>query len=349
MSKQRIGFYLIIIILLGYFTTKHSIDWNKISEIPWNARILVGILGAAIMIGLRDLGYMLRIRHLTKKKISWTQAFKIILLWEFGSAITPGMLGGKAVALFLLHLNRISLAKASSVVLLSIIIDEIIVLIIFPILYFIFDNQIFAIEASCTDWKMLQIQFPWLQNIYLVAYSIFIVLLALAIFVFLMLSGLFLPAKTIDAFALKIIRIPILSKFSDAILSFTREIHLVNSDLKRQSFSFWIQALAYSFLAWTGRYGIAICLIWGFMPASLYDFMLIYAKQYALWLTFYIPSTPGSSGLAESIFVAYFCPYLPEGLSGAVALLWRLMSYYIYILIGVVFIFFWNTKISKES
>src|SRR5664280_1843449 len=42
----------------------------------------------------RDLGYMIRIRVLSDKDLSWVKAFRVIMLWEFTSAITPSMVGG---------------------------------------------------------------------------------------------------------------------------------------------------------------------------------------------------------------------------------------------------------------
>jgi len=40
------------------------------------------------MIG-RDLGYMIRIKILSENEFTWKQAFRIIMRWEFTSAITP--------------------------------------------------------------------------------------------------------------------------------------------------------------------------------------------------------------------------------------------------------------------
>ena len=45
--------------------------------------------------------------------------------------------------------------------------------------------------------------------------------------------------------------------------------------------------------------------------------------------------TPGGSGLAEFIFDDFLSLYIATGLAPALALLWRMMSYYPYIIVGV--------------
>jgi uncharacterized protein (TIRG00374 family) len=48
-----------------------------------------------------------------------------------------------------------------------------------------------------------------------------------------------------------------------------------------------------------------------------------------------LPATPGASGVAEVSFMAMNCEYIPVGLSAAVALVWRMFSYYLYLVVGV--------------
>ncbi|MEE1323919.1 MAG: lysylphosphatidylglycerol synthase domain-containing protein, partial [Bacteroidales bacterium] len=56
---------------------------------------------------MRDLMYMYRIRLLSDKQLTWKQSFQVIMLWEFGSAITPSVVGGSALAFFIVSLEGI--------------------------------------------------------------------------------------------------------------------------------------------------------------------------------------------------------------------------------------------------
>jgi uncharacterized protein (TIRG00374 family) len=79
---------------------------------------------------------------------------------------------------------------------------------------------------------------------------------------------------------------------------------------------------------------IASAIVYGFSTGSM-DWLYVYVKQYALWLMFYLPSTPGSSGIAEALYMAFYCESITPGMSGTAAFVWRFMSYYVYLFIGV--------------
>ena len=60
------------------------------------------------MVVIRDLGYMYRIRVLTDKYLSWRKSFDVIMLWEFASALTPSVVGGSGIAIFILNREKIN-------------------------------------------------------------------------------------------------------------------------------------------------------------------------------------------------------------------------------------------------
>ena len=61
------------------------------------------ILLAVVVILFRDLGYIYRIRAVTDQQLTWGRALYVIILWEFASAVTPSVVGGSAVAIFILN------------------------------------------------------------------------------------------------------------------------------------------------------------------------------------------------------------------------------------------------------
>ncbi|MFQ8806539.1 MAG: lysylphosphatidylglycerol synthase domain-containing protein [Alistipes indistinctus] len=82
----------------------------------------------------RDIGYIIRIRVLSGGQLSWLQSFRVIMLWEFTSAITPSAVGGTSVAIIYVHKEGISLGRSSAIVMLTSFLDEIYFIVMFPLL-----------------------------------------------------------------------------------------------------------------------------------------------------------------------------------------------------------------------
>jgi hypothetical protein len=64
-----------------------------------------------------------------------------------------------------------------------------------------------------------------------------------------------------------------------------------------------------------------------------------------MWVIMLISPTPGGSGIAEYAFSVYLEEFIPRGLDGSLALLWRLVSYYPYLIIGVVLLPRWVRRV----
>lgn len=103
------------------------------------------------MMAIRDLAYIYRLIVLTDSDIGWRQAFNVIMLWEFSSAISPSVVGGTAPAIFFLYKEGLSAGKSTAVVLTAIFLDEVFFIITVPIVYFIFGTNIFPPESVSID------------------------------------------------------------------------------------------------------------------------------------------------------------------------------------------------------
>jgi uncharacterized protein (TIRG00374 family) len=338
-SAQKIIFYFLIIFFIGYFFTKNTIDFSQIATLQWTALMWKGIVLAGAMLILRDLGYVLRLRLLSEYKIGFWESVKIILLWEFGSAITPGMIGGKAVAIYLLIKNKINAAKSSSIVLIAILLDEFIFILLFPIFYFLFGKQMFQLGTQCPDWLALKTKMPWIENIKYLEYTVILMLIFILVFVAIVFLGIFIYPSWIKQLIKTIGRFPLLKKWRTGIDDFADEIHNTSIHIRSKKPIFWIQLCLFTLMSWIGRYLVGVAIVYGFSTGQI-DWLYVYVKQYALWLMFYLPSTPGSSGIAEALYMAFYCDSIIQGLSGTAAFVWRFMSYYVYLFIGILVLFF---------
>ena len=55
--------------------------------------------------------------------------------------------------------------------------------------------------------------------------------------------------------------------------------------------------------------------------------------------------TPGGSGIAEIVFGGFYSDFISKGLSTLAAIFWRLITYYPYLIIGVIIIPNWIRKV----
>jgi len=338
-NAKKLLFYFLIIFFIGYFFTKNTIDFSQLWSLHWTRHMIEGVCLSAAMLFLRDLGYVLRLRLLTDYTIGLRECVKIILLWEFGSAITPGMIGGKAAAIYMLIKNNINAAKASSMVLMAILLDEFIFIILFPIFYFFYGKQMFELGTQCPDWLALKTKLPWIENIKYLEYTVIWMLLFILIFVVIVFMGIFIYPSWIRQWIQTVSRFPLLKKWRTSIHEFADEIHRTSIHIRTRNSLFWVRLCFFTLLSWMGRYLVGVAIVYGFSTGHI-DWMYVYVKQYALWLMFYLPSTPGSSGIAEALYIAFYCDSITPGFSGTAAFVWRFMSYYIYLFIGILVLFF---------
>ena len=120
LNKNKI--YLAILIgfsISGYLVYAEVSKTNFMQTwetIHFSSQTFTYLCLAIVMMLFRDLGYVLRIRLLTDKKLNWRQSIKVILMWEFASAVSPGVVGGSAVAMFILKKEKINLGNSTAIV-----------------------------------------------------------------------------------------------------------------------------------------------------------------------------------------------------------------------------------------
>src|SRR5665648_1279376 len=88
--------------VVGWFISR-DINTDVLSKLIFTWKSVFWLLIAWLCMVCRDLGYMIRIRILSANALSWRQTFKVIMLWEFTSAISPSTVGGTAFAVVFLH------------------------------------------------------------------------------------------------------------------------------------------------------------------------------------------------------------------------------------------------------
>jgi uncharacterized protein (TIRG00374 family) len=150
---------------------------------------------------------------------------------------------------------------------------------------------------------------------------------------------------------LQIFKIPFLRKWRHDASDTGDDIMTTSKELKGKPFSFWFKAFAATVVSWTARYWVVNFLILAFISLNMQEHLMVYARQLVMWVIMLISPTPGSSGVAEIAFSGFLREFIPLGLAGTLALLWRLVSYYPYLFIGAVILPRWirRTHIKKNE
>ena len=134
-----------VVIGLGIVFALFYFDPNLTSE---NLKVVVDaspffIFLSIVVIFFRDFGYVYRIREITDRHLTWTRSFYVIMLWEFASAVTPSVVGGSAVAMFILNKEGIKMGKAIAFVMVTAIFDNLFLVIGAPIILYFAQGNIF--------------------------------------------------------------------------------------------------------------------------------------------------------------------------------------------------------------
>lgn len=317
-----------IVIGLGYgaYVIYNGLDNNIFSSITltWHAAYWIGV-ALLCMVG-RDLGYVMRLRILSNNELSWLKCLRIIMLWEFTSAVTPSAVGGTSVAIIFVHKEGLSVGRSTSIVLLTSFLDELYFIIMFPLLMLIVGlNDMFTDSAFMT--------------FVLTGYGLKLAYLLLVSY------GLFFNPRGFKWLIVWIFKLRFLRRWRVGAAKTGDDIILSSAELKSRRWGFWGKAMGATFLSWSSRYFVANALILGFFAVS--DHILLFARQLAMWIMMLVMPTPGGSGFAEYIFSTFLSDQIPVDAATqtetatVLALLWRLITYYPYIIIGIIILPRW--------
>ena len=295
-----------------------------------NVKIL-GILGALMMIFIRDFLYVYRIRLLVDKQISWFNCFIIIALWEFSSSVTPSVIGGGFIASFLFMHEGISLGRAIAYVMVTATFDNYFFLIMSPI-GFLYSN----IDSTITEYIY------FLSYVFILFYSTIMTL------------TLFFKPYTLKWIMTKITSIGFLRKYREGAIRNGNEMIEASKVLKQKGVKFWLYILFITLITWLSRYIILNFLIGGYIDCSISEHFEILCRHLIMWVTMLISPTPGGAGLVEYIFNEFYRDVLKD-YTIIISVLWRLMTYYVYLIIGLLILPIWlktfknkkNKKIQK--
>ena len=319
---------LIGIIVIGWLFLS-EFDPTTFKGVTFNLSSVGYILLAFLFMFGRDFGMIWRFRLMASKDITWKQAFNINILNEFTSAVTPSAVGGSSLVILFLNKEGISVGRSTAIMISNLFLDELFFIIICPVIFlFVPLNELFNASSVITStigvvfWSVYSVLFLWTTILFI---------------------GLFRRPDLIAKLFLLIFKLPFLRRWHDSIATFSETMINASKEISKKSIGFWAKAFGTTALSWSSRFLVVNALFLAFTPFN--NQLIIFGRQVLLWIVMVVSPTPGGSGISEFAFREYYNDItLGSGPILVITLLWRLISYYLYLLLGVLIIPKWIKK-----
>ena len=142
---------------------------------------------------------------------------------------------------------------------------------------------------------------------------------------------------------LALFKFSILRRWYSKVDLLTNNLVQASQDIGNRSYWFWMKAFGMTVFTWSARFLVVNAVFMAFVPLS--DHLVIFARQLILWVVMVVSPTPGGSGVSEYAFKEYYKDVFTSRYSESaiifVTLIWRIISYYLYLLLGLLVIPNW--------
>lgn len=295
---------------------------HAFKQVDWNTYSVLWIIAAVLFTVGRDFFYMVRIRILTNYRLTWKSAFYVIMLWEFASALTPGVVGGAAVAMFILNRENIPFGKATAIVIITAFMDNLFYVVMIPlVLIFVRQSDLFLLGDETSIFLS-----SWF-------YIGFTIILSICILLYL---TIFWYPRLATRILINIFRLPFLRRWKIIAYEWGKDIETASKQFREEKRLYWWKVFGATMASWTSRFLVINAILNAFLSLGFIDNIRILGKQLIMWLFMLVSPTPGGSGVAEFAFSELLGDLTTSAfLLGALALLWRLISYFPYLFIGL--------------
>ncbi len=316
-------------------------SWNALHsvEVDW------GWVGLALgLVAFRDFGYILRLMVLGRGQLNAGKAASSIALWELASALTPSVVGGSAVASFILHRNGLTWGRGLAVVMTTALMDEAFFLIAVPV------------TAWLVGWAPF---FPdggaWIHGSVATVFAggyAFMIGLALCLS-----TALFWAPQRVQTALKWAFRRTWLRRWRAHGTTLSSDLLDASVDLRGMSLGRWMAAFGATFMSWLARFLTLNAILMAFVAPLISDQTVnqldLWARQLSMWTVLLISPTPGSAGLAELALPTFIRDALPIALTAtvwaAVVLAWRGLTYHLYLFLGGTLMPFWIVHTSGSA
>lgn len=320
-SKLMLKIFIPVAIGIGVIVWLfgREFDINALREIKFTPEVVAGLSLALLSVFGRDFGLAWRFHLLSDRRLSWKSSAKVTMLCEFTSAITPTSVGGSALSMVFMRREGLKLGRATAITLTTLMLDEGFFMIFSPLLFILIspsDLFGFASGAAAHD----------LQVLFWIVYGV-LCLITIALYI-----GIFKSPATIAMILAKIFSLPILRRWRKSIDELNESLVSTSAELRGKTLKWWTGPIAATVVSWISRFAVVNALMLAFIPEA--DQLTVLGRQFIVWALLTFTPTPGGSGVSEMLFKTYYSDFISGPIMMVIAIIWRIFTYYVYLLIG---------------
>ncbi len=312
-------------------------DLREWRAIDWTLATLFWVGMSLALLTARHLFYATRLYILSEHDFSFRKCIELVFIWEFSSAVSPTSVGGSAVALFVLSQEKLSAGRTASLVIYTIVLDTAFFVTGLGLLYLTFGPSM--IRPGAETFADLG---AWGKTFWL-AWG------AMALYGSFFFWGLFVSPSAIRAVLRWLAGVRILRRFRKTLLRTARDTVAASVHMRRQPLRWHLGAFGSTAGAWSCRFLLLSCLIIAFGDVSLNPAVQaeLYGRLQSMYLIIAFSPTPGGAGFAESMLPGFTEDFMGDNATSIllVAMIWRGLTYYAYLIAGAVVIPNWITGI----
>jgi uncharacterized protein (TIRG00374 family) len=286
------------------------------------------IVSALLLILVRDAAQMGRFRLLSGKQLSWKQAFVVNILSEFVSVVTPTVVGGSGLVILFLTKEGINSGRSATIMLVNLLMDVSFFVVLCPALFLLLPlRELFPSSGRIAAFGLLFAGLYVLQLVWLI----------------ILLIVTFVRPDSVKKILNLLAGLPLIRRWQSGLTATADNLMKASGDIKHCPFSFWVRLAGLTFLAWSARFLVVNAIFAALIPVS--NHLVIYARQIILWIFMAVMPTPGGSGISEFAFKEYYGD-ISSSVSVVllVTLVWRLISHYLYLFLGILILPRWLQK-----
>lgn len=293
-----------------------------LSDISFGPHVIFCLLLGWLFMAGRDFGLSWRFRLLTDKELRWGQAIRVNFLCEFTSAVTPSTVGGSSFGMIYLNREGIEIGRATTLMFTTLFLDELYLVVMAP-LFVLFTpaGSLFTIGSEVFGMG-LEMAF-WIIYSGIVLWTLFLFF------------GIIINPRGIRALLISLFSLPFLRRWKGKVISMGDNMIATSKSLRGKPFIFWIRVFGATTISWLSRYMVVNALFLAFVPSANPEQWIILARQFIVWVLLIVSPTPGGAGISEWLFTEVYGSLIPTvALALFMAVCWRIISYYVYLIIG---------------
>lgn len=306
---------------------KRDIDSATLQSIVFDSRTVVGLCLALLFVVGRDFGLAWRFHTIAAGDLTWRRAWRTDIMCAFTSAITPSVVGGSALAIFYLNREGIKLGRATALTLTTLFLDELFFVVFCPVILLLLPwDDLFGMPGVDSAGSDL-----FLGGVKVVFWLVYA---GIVIWTTILYFAIIARPDGSKRVLLRIASWGWLGRWRESIVGMADNMEATSAWVKGRSLRWWAEVFGGTVLSWFSRYFVVNALFWAFVPSA--SGLLVFGRQFVVWVVLMVSPTPGGSGISEWLFANYYGDLIGDlGVAAVLALVWRLFSYYIYLIAGV--------------